>query len=127
MIIDFGETMAKKSWPSGTKNPSIAVIGSGYWGKNLVRNFNELNALSLICDKNETILSSFKEQYPGVETCLALNEVINNADIEGVAIATPAETHYGLARETLLAGKHVYVEKPLVLHEAEGQELIDCR
>jgi UDP-2-acetamido-3-amino-2,3-dideoxy-glucuronate N-acetyltransferase len=104
---------------------SIAVVGSGYWGKNLVRNFNSLNALKLICDKNETILDVFKKQYADVEVCLAFNEILNRSDIDGVAIATPAETHFRLAREALLAGKHVYVEKPLVLDENEGAELIN--
>jgi len=116
---------AKKCQSSGDKTPSIAVIGSGYWGKNLVRNYNNLNALKLICDKNETVLADFKTQYPDVRTCLAFNEVLSNTDIDGVAIATPAETHYALAREALLAGKHVYAEKPLVLHEHEGHELIE--
>jgi UDP-2-acetamido-3-amino-2,3-dideoxy-glucuronate N-acetyltransferase len=102
----------------------IAVIGSGYWGKNLVRNYHELGALKLICDKNETVLAGFKKQYPGVDTCLALNEVLSRKDIDGVVIATPAETHYTLAREALLANKHVYVEKPLVLDEREGEDLI---
>ena len=116
--------MTKKKKSSRAKSPGIAVIGSGYWGKNLVRNFDHLGALKLICEKNETILGDFKEQYPGVETCLALNEVLNRSDIEGVVIATPAETHFNIARESLLAGKHVYVEKPLVLEESEGYELI---
>ncbi len=102
----------------------VAVIGSGYWGKNLVRNFHKIGALKLICDKNETVLESFKQQYPDVETCIALNEVLAREDIGGLVIATPAETHYRIAREALLAGKHVYVEKPLVLDEAEGKELI---
>lgn len=106
-------------------NIKIAVVGSGYWGKNLVRNYHQLGNLSLICDKNEIILKSFKEQYPEIESCLAFNEVISKNDIHGVVIATPAETHYRLAREALLANKHVYVEKPLVLDEKRGQELID--
>jgi len=105
-------------------NTNIAVIGSGYWGKNLVRNYHHLGTLKLICDKNETVLGHFKEQYPGLDTCLALNDVLSREDIQGIVIATPAETHYTLAREALLAGKHVYVEKPLVLDEAEGLELI---
>ena len=110
---------------NGNQNlPSIAVVGSGYWGRNLVRNFNALNALTLICDKNETILNDFKKQYPGVDVCLAFSEALNRSDIDGIAIATPAETHFRLAREALLAGKHVYVEKPLVLNEDEGLELI---
>ena len=124
--------MMKKKPSPGTQNksldivpPSVAVIGGGYWGKNLVRNYYNLNALKLISDKNETILSNFKEQYAGVDTCLALTDVLSRSDIDGVAIATPAETHFNIARESLLAGKHVYVEKPLVLREDEGQELID--
>ena len=102
----------------------IAVIGSGYWGKNLVRNYNSIGSLKLICDKNETILKKFKEEYPNAEVCLAYNEVINRNDIDGIVIATPAETHFNLAREALMAGKHVFVEKPLVLQEREGMELI---
>jgi predicted dehydrogenase/acetyltransferase-like isoleucine patch superfamily enzyme len=104
--------------------PAIAVVGSGYWGKNLVRNFDALKALKLVCDKNETILYDFKKQYPNIDVCLAFSEALNRPDIDGIAIATPAETHFRLAREALLAGKHVYVEKPLVLNENEGLELI---
>lgn len=106
------------------QNTKIAVIGSGYWGKNLVRNYNELDALKLICDKNESLLKHFKEQYPNVETCLALSDILSRDDIQGLVIATPAETHFIFAREALLANKHVYVEKPLVLDEKEGEELI---
>ena len=105
--------------------PKIAVIGSGYWGKNLVRNHHRIGSLKLICDSNESLLASFAAQYEGVETCMALSDVLSRKDIDGVVIATPAETHFGLAREALLAGKHVYVEKPLVLDENEGQALID--
>ena len=106
------------------KDVCIAVIGSGYWGKNLVRNYHEMGNLRLICDKNEEVLAGFQKQYEGVEVCLALHEVLSRSDIEGVVISTPAETHYRLAREALMAGKHVYVEKPLVLDEREGEELI---
>ncbi|UCE52907.1 MAG: Gfo/Idh/MocA family oxidoreductase [Desulfobacterales bacterium] len=105
--------------------PLVAVIGCGYWGKNLIRNFHSLGALKLICDNNESILSEFKNQYNDVETCLALTDVLNCQDIEGVVISTPAETHFNLARESLLAAKNVFVEKPLVLREAEAEELID--
>ena len=104
--------------------PKVAVIGSGYWGKNLVRNYHLIGALELICDKNEAILASFREQYPGVDTCMAISDVMTREDIAGVVIATPAETHYDIAHEALLAGKNVYVEKPLVLHEYQGEALI---
>ena len=107
-----------------SESPSVAVIGSGYWGKNLVRNFNSVGSLKLICDNNEAILGKFQVEYPRVDVCLALNEVLNRNDIQGVVIATPAETHFNLAREALMAGKHVFVEKPLVLQEKEGLELI---
>lgn len=107
------------------RTPSICVIGSGYWGKNLVRNFDALGALKLICDKDEVALGRFREQYPEVETTLALSDVLTREDIDGVVISTPAETHYSIARECLLAGKHLLVEKPLTLDEAEAQELID--
>jgi UDP-2-acetamido-3-amino-2,3-dideoxy-glucuronate N-acetyltransferase len=110
-----------------TKNkdvPSVAVVGSGYWGQNLIRNFHNLGALKLICEKNDTLLDKFREQYPGIKTCLAFNDVIRDDEIDAVVISTPSETHYRLAREALLAKKHVYVEKPLVLNENEGRELI---
>jgi UDP-2-acetamido-3-amino-2,3-dideoxy-glucuronate N-acetyltransferase len=103
----------------------VAVVGAGYWGKNLVRNFHQIGALKLICDKNETALNTLREQFSGVETCLNLGDVLERPDIDGVVIATPGETHFNLAREALLAGKHVFVEKPLVLNESEGLELID--
>jgi len=105
--------------------PPIAIIGSGYWGKNLVRNFNQLGALKLICDKNEAVLAGFKEQYPEVDTCLALNDVISREDIQGIVIATPAETHFTLVREALLAKKNVFVEKPLALNEKDALELVE--
>jgi UDP-2-acetamido-3-amino-2,3-dideoxy-glucuronate N-acetyltransferase len=108
-----------------TAHPNVAVIGTGYWGKNLVRNYADLGALKLICDKSETLLTQLKKRHPQIETCLALNDVLGRADIEGVAIATPAETHFTIAREALLAGKHVYVEKPLVLLESQAAELIN--
>jgi UDP-2-acetamido-3-amino-2,3-dideoxy-glucuronate N-acetyltransferase len=114
-----------KIWEKQMSKKNIAVIGSGYWGKNLVRNYHQLGALGLICDNDESTLKSFKEQYPDVNTCLALSEALNQPQIEGVVIATPAETHYPIAREVLLAGKHLYVEKPLVLDESEAEELIN--
>lgn len=111
--------------PQRVHLPSVAVIGTGYWGKNLVRNFHQNGSLKLICDNNETALSTFKAQYPGIETCISLSDVLDHNEIEGVVIATPAETHFNIAREALLADKHVFVEKPLVLNEADGHELIE--
>jgi UDP-2-acetamido-3-amino-2,3-dideoxy-glucuronate N-acetyltransferase len=106
------------------KIPAVAVIGSGYWGKNLIRNYHSLGALKLICDKNESVLADFRAQYDGVDTCIALADVLSRKEIAGVVISSPAETHFGIAREALLAGKHVFVEKPLTLHGEESRELI---
>ena len=108
----------------GEKSAKVAVIGSGYWGKNLVRNYKQIGALKLICERNETLLQHFKKMYPDVETCVAYNDVLSREDIDAIVIATPAETHYNLAREALLAGKHTYIEKPLALDEENGEELI---
>ena len=104
--------------------PKVAVIGSGYWGKNLVRNYHDIGALKLICDKNDITLAAFHQQYPGTDICMAVSDVVSRNDIDGVVIATAAETHYDIAREALLAGKHVYTEKPLVLDQGEGEDLI---
>jgi UDP-2-acetamido-3-amino-2,3-dideoxy-glucuronate N-acetyltransferase len=109
---------------SEKKLPLVAVVGTGYWGKNLVRNFYEIGALKLICDKNPSTLENLKSKFSGIETCFALGEALSRSDVEGVVIATPAETHFYLVREALLAGKHVFVEKPLVLNETEGKQLI---
>jgi predicted dehydrogenase/acetyltransferase-like isoleucine patch superfamily enzyme len=106
------------------KATQVAVIGCGYWGKNLIRNYHNLGALKLICDKNETALDDFRSQYADVETCIALTDVITRNDIAGVVIASPAETHFSIARESLLADKNVFVEKPLTLREEEARELI---
>ncbi|WP_320171782.1 Gfo/Idh/MocA family oxidoreductase [Maridesulfovibrio sp.] len=102
----------------------IAVVGSGYWGKNLVRNYARTGSLKMICDTNKDTLDTFRAQYPDIETVLSYSEVLSSEEIDGVVIATPAETHFNLAKEALLAGKHVYVEKPLVLSEKDAEELI---
>ena len=103
--------------------PRVAVVGSGYWGRNLVRNFAALGALDVVCDTNESVTKTFQEQYPGIRCCQAFAEVLGDDTLTGVVIATPAATHASLAREALLAGKHVFVEKPLALTEREGHEL----
>ena len=109
---------------TNTNTDSIAVIGSGYWGKNLVRNYYQLGVLKLICDKNESILSQFKKEYADVETCTNLDDAFSHKDITAVVVATPAETHHEVAHKALSAGKHVFVEKPLSLTEKEGQDLV---
>ncbi len=105
-------------------NPRIALIGAGYWGKNLIRNFSELGALRVICDSDEELIRSFSTLYPHADVCTSYSDILRRLDIDAVAVATPAETHAMLTREALLAGKHVFVEKPLALNDREGKELI---
>ena len=101
----------------------IAVVGTGYWGKNLVRNFHDLGVLHSVCDSQMEVAGEMLKQYPGVRKIDAYSEILRDDDINGVAIATPAPTHASFVREALGAGKDVYVEKPLCLSEAEGVEL----
>ena len=102
----------------------IAVIGAGYWGKNLVRNFHQLGVLEAICDANASIRKQMTSNYPDVRIFENVSDVINDETISAVVIAAPAVAHYELAYKALEAGKHVFVEKPLALHEDEGKELI---
>src|SRR6476620_2848555 len=103
----------------------VAVVGSGYWGKNLVRNFANLGALSVVCDSQAETLRILSEQYPQCRTLTSYAETLRDESIQAVAIATPAETHGAMVREALLAGKDVFVEKPLCLSAEEGRSLVD--
>ena len=101
------------------------VVGSGYWGKNLVRNFYELGALHGICETDPERLSQFAEQYEGIREYHTFQEALDDGDIPNIAIATPAETHYELVSKALNAGKNVFVEKPLALTFSQGKRLVD--
>lgn len=105
-------------------NVKIAVIGAGYWGKNLVRNFAELGVLNTICDVSKENIRRCSNEYPGVKLTEFCQEALEDKDIAGVIIATPAVTHYELAKQALIAGKHVFVEKPLALDVNEAEELV---
>ena len=104
--------------------PNVAVVGAGYWGKNLVRNFFELGGLAAVCDSDEERLAGYRSGYPGCRTVGAFVEVLKDETIPAVAIATPAESHGDLVREALLAGKDVFVEKPLCLSPTVGETLV---
>ena len=104
---------------------NVACVGAGYWGKNIIRNFAEIGCLTAICDGSDEVRASFSAQYPDVSVLSTIDEVLADESIHAVSIATPAETHFQLAMDALRAGKHVYVEKPLCLDEAEAQECIN--
>ena len=109
---------------SRIKKRIIAVVGAGNWGGNLIRNFAELDSLAAVSDINLNILKSIKSFYPDCSVYPTLKDILLHPGIEAVAIATPAETHFLLAKEALLSGKHVFVEKPMTLQEKDAEELI---
>ena len=103
----------------------IAVVGAGYWGENLIRVFHQLGVLYRICDSQPERLEKLGAKYLDVKTEGSLDAIANDSEIDGVVIATPAETHFGLAKRLLEAGKDVFVEKPMVLHCEEAEQLMD--
>jgi len=105
---------------------NIAVVGAGYWGPNLIRTFNSLDTARVvtICDTNKQRLKHIKEQYGDVSTTLDYNEVLKDTNIDAVVVATPADNHYKLTKECLLADKDVFVEKPLALSVIKAEELV---
>jgi len=105
------------------QRPRVAVVGSGYWGRNLVRNFHQLGVLEAVCDTRREVLQEAQSQY-GVRTTSEFDSLLIDKDIEGVVIAAPAALHFQLAAKCLLHGKDVYVEKPLALHAEEGRRLV---
>ena len=100
------------------------MIGCGYWGKNLARNFNLLEALAVVCDDTPAGRSLAAEVAPGVEVVDSVEEALSAEKVNGVVIATPAETHYELASRALKKGKDVFVEKPLALTYEQGAHLV---
>jgi hypothetical protein len=103
----------------------IAVIGTGYWGQNLVRNYHELGMLKTVCDINLNALLAMQKRYPGITVTRDYSEVLDDEDIHGVVIALPAVMHYEFAHKALETGKDVYVEKPLALHLDHAEKLIN--
>ncbi len=110
---------------SNNQGVNVAAIGMGYWGKNLVRNFHELGALSVICDSRESVETDHKAQYSNVRFVRDYKQVLADPSIHAVALSTPAVTHYDMAKAALEAGKDVYVEKPLAIEVKQGRELVE--
>jgi predicted dehydrogenase len=101
------------------------VVGLGYWGPNLIRNLNELEAaeVSWICDLDQSRLDLFGRRYPSARCTRDFEHLLADSELEAVAIATPVSSHYPLAFAALEAGKHVFIEKPLAASVAQAQEL----
>ena len=107
------------------RQKNLALIGFGYWGRNIFRNLYEMDALHTACDTNLSLLENYKNKFPDIDYTNSVESVMNDSTIKAVLIASPASTHYALAKQALIAGKDVFVEKPLALAVKEGEELVD--
>ena len=109
------------------KQVSVGIIGCGYWGPLLVRNFKTLGdcQLKAVCDVNTERLKHIHTLYPDVEGIAQTQQLLNGANVDAVVIATPVKHHYSLAKASLLAGKHTFIEKPMASSSAECEELIE--
>ncbi len=106
---------------------NLGVIGYGYWGPNIVRNFSAAKDCSLIsvCDKNAAALKKAQKLHPGLKVTTDYNDIVSSKKIDAVAIITPVSTHYELARKSLENGKHIFVEKPFTAAVTQAEELIE--
>ena len=104
----------------------IGVIGCGYWGPNIIRNFSEIDStdMAYICDLDRSRLQAISKSYPAAKITDNYQDMLADKEIDAVVITTPVDAHYTLAKESLLAGKHVLIEKPMVGSVGEAEELV---
>jgi len=105
----------------------IGVLGYGYWGPNIVRNFHgqEKSRVVTVCDQSPKALGRVRQSYPDMRVTSDCEELIRATDIDAIAVITPVGTHYKLAKAALQNGKHVFVEKPFTCTSAQAEELIE--
>src|SRR4030065_2973772 len=105
---------------------NIGVVGYGYWGPNVARNFHAATGANLVAvsDISEKRLALAQNQFPFIKGLKDPLDLIRSADVDAVAIVTPVFAHYEMAKAALLAGKHVFVEKPFIATKAQARELI---
>jgi predicted dehydrogenase len=118
------------SVPSNNDNKEvlrIGVIGYGYWGPNVVRNFHgqERSRVTMVCDKSPKSLQRLGQTYPDIQTTNNCDELLTSTSVDAVAVVTPVWTHFELAKKALENGKHVFVEKPFTSTTAQAEELIE--
>jgi UDP-2-acetamido-3-amino-2,3-dideoxy-glucuronate N-acetyltransferase len=114
-----------ESMPLKKAKPKVAVVGVGYWGKNLVRNFRALGALAGLCDTETSIEANYRREYEDIKFYREFSAVLSDDSITAVTLATPAVAHYEMAKAALEAGKDVFVEKPLAVNVKHGEELVE--
>src|SRR2546423_9735684 len=103
----------------------VAQVGLGQWGKNLVRNFDDLADLAWLCDLDGERRADLAQRYSGARVTATFDEVLEDDSVDAVVVATPVPTHHDLAKRALEADKHVFVEKPPAMHGAEMEELCE--
>src|SRR5262245_18349705 len=105
----------------------VGVVGYGYWGPNIVRNFNGLDRCDVVavCDKNAKALKRAQKHYPGIQLTTDFADVVESPEIDAVAIVTPVWTHFELAKAALRNDKHIFVEKPFTSNSAQAEQLIE--
>ena len=102
----------------------VGLVGLGYWGPNLARNFADLAELRWVCDASPDALERYGARYPGTRTTADYDEMLSDPELDAVVVATPASTHYELSKRALEAGKHVFVEKPPATSAADAEDLV---
>ncbi len=102
----------------------IGLCGCGYWGKNVARVLNEMGSLAVICDLDQTLISSHVDKYPGVKLTTEFENLLRDPSVDALVIATPPKTHHALVKQALMNHKDVFVEKPLALQVSHGEELV---
>jgi len=105
----------------------IGIVGYGYWGPQIVRNFHALDGceVAVVCDKNAAALRRAKHTYPGMEVSSDVNGILSAPNLDAIAVVTPVWTHFELAKAALENGKHVFVEKPFTSTAAQAEDLIE--
>jgi len=123
------DTAVKPSKPTQSNENTlrIGVIGYGYWGPNIVRNFHgqDRSRVVAVCDKSTKSLDRVRHTFPDVRTTNDSKEILTSPDIDAIAVVTPVWTHFDLAKTALENGKHVFVEKPFTVNAAQAEELIE--
>ena len=104
----------------------VGVVGLGYWGPNLARNFSHLAELAWLCDSSPELVERHASSHPGTRTTTSLDDLLNDPELDAVALATPVPTHAPLAERVLRAGKHCFVEKPLAQSAEEAERVVEA-
>jgi predicted dehydrogenase len=125
--LNFSSSCVAVKTEDGKDLLRVGVIGYGYWGPNIVRNFHaqDQSRVVAVCDKSQKSLAKVRHAFPDMATTDDVDDLLTSPDIDVIAVVTPVWTHFELAKKALQNGKHVFVEKPFTCSVAQGEELIE--